>query len=499
MTVNVTARGSDDMKSYELFIDGGWVDSESGETIDVINPAKEDRIGAVAQATKGDVRRAIEAARRAFDHGPWPTMSPRERSVVLIRMADILERRRAELVDLNIAEAGSIRALAEVLQVGIPIDHFRDTAERVLPSFAFEQPMPPSIGLGLGQGVVLREPAGVAALISAYNFPLFLNLFKIAPVLAAGCTAVLKPAPTTPLEAFVLGEIADEAGLPAGVLNIVSGDIEAGEELTTNPMVDVVSFTGSDTVGRLVARQASDTFKRVVLELGGKSANIVCDDADVQKVLPHVLQNMLTHSGQGCALLTRTLVHRSRYDELVAMTAGALSYITVGDPADPATTMGPLISAAQRDKVEALIAVGIEEGAEVAFGGGRPAGLDKGFYVEPTLLTGVTNDAAVAQREFFGPVGVIIPFDDDDDAIRMANDSPYGLAGAVWAKDPVRAYGLAKRIRSGHIAVNGGGGSLSPHGPFGGYKQSGLGREWGSYGLEEFLEYKTVHWPVGSG
>jgi aldehyde dehydrogenase (NAD+) len=487
------------VKNYKLFIDGGWVDSENGETIDVINPATEDRIGAVAQATKGDVRRAITAARRAFDHGPWPRMSPRERSVVLIRMADILERRRAELVDLNIAEAGSVRALAEMLQVGIPIDHFRDTAERVLPSFAFEQPMPPSIGLGLGQGVVLREPAGVAALISAYNFPLFLNLFKIAPTLAAGCTAVLKPAPTTPLEAFVLGEIADEAGLPAGVLNIVSGDIEAGEELTTNPMVDVVSFTGSDTVGRLVARQASDTVKRVVLELGGKSANIVCDDADAQKVLPHVLQNMLTHSGQGCALLTRTLVHRSRYDELVAMTAGALSYITVGDPADPATTMGPLISAAQREKVEALIAVGIDEGAEVAFGGGRPAGLDKGFYVEPTLLTGVTNDAVVAQREFFGPVGVIIPFDDDDDAIRMANDSPYGLAGAVWAHDPVRAYGLAKRIRSGHIAVNGGGGSLSPHGPFGGYKQSGLGREWGSYGLEEFLEYKTVHWPVGSG
>jgi aldehyde dehydrogenase (NAD+) len=487
------------VKNYKLFIDGGWVDSENGESIDVINPATEDRIGAVAQATKDDVRRAITAARRAFDHGPWPRMSPRERSVVLIRMADILERRRAELVDLNIAEAGSVRALAEMLQVGIPIDHFRDTAERVLPSFAFEQPMPPSIGLGLGQGVVLREPAGVAALISAYNFPLFLNLFKIAPTLAAGCTAVLKPAPSTPLEAFVLGEIADEAGLPAGVLNIVSGDIEAGEELTTNPMVDVVSFTGSDTVGRLVARQASDTFKRVVLELGGKSANIVCDDADAQKVLPHVLQNMLTHSGQGCALLTRTLVHRSRYDELVAMTAGALSYITVGDPADPATTMGPLISAAQREKVEALIAVGIDEGAEVAFGGGRPAGLDKGFYVEPTLLTGVTNDAVVAQREFFGPVGVIIPFDDDDDAIRMANDSPYGLAGAVWAHDPVRAYGLAKRIRSGHIAVNGGGGSLSPHGPFGGYKQSGLGREWGSYGLEEFLEYKTVHWPVGSG
>lgn len=487
------------MTHYNLYIDGKWTESQSGEVLDVINPANEQAIGSVAQATRGDVCRAVEAARRAFDEGPWPTMSVRERSAVLVRMADILDRRRQELIELNIAEAGSIRALAETIQVGIPIDHFRDTAERVLPTFAFEQPMAPSIGAGLGQGVVLREPAGVAALISAYNFPLFLNLFKIGPALAAGCTTVLKPAPTTPLEAFILGEIAEEAGLPPGVLNIVSGDIEAGEELTTNPMVDVVSFTGSDTVGRLVARQASDTLKRVVLELGGKSANIVCDDADLQKVLPVVLQNMLTHSGQGCALLTRTLVHRSHYDELVAMVTGALAYITVGDPADPSTTMGPLISAAQRQKVEDLIAVGVSEGAQVAFGGGRPAGLDKGFYVEPTLLTGVSNDAVVAQREFFGPVGVIIPFDDDDDAIKMANESPYGLAGAVWAKDPIRAYALAKRIRSGHIAVNGGGGSLSPHGPFGGYKQSGLGREWGAYGLEEFLEYKTVHWPVASG
>jgi aldehyde dehydrogenase (NAD+) len=487
------------LTNYKLYIDGSWVDAEGGEQLDVVNPATEQRIGSVAQATRGDARRAIEAARRAFDDGPWPLLSPRERSAVLVRMADILERRRAELIELNIMEAGSIRMLAETVQVGIPIQHFRDTAERVLTSFPFEQPMLPSVGAGLGQGVVLREPAGVAALISAYNFPLFLNLFKIAPALAAGCTAVLKPAPTTPLEAFILGEIADEAGLPRGVLNIISGDVEAGEELTTNPMVDLVSFTGSDTVGRLVARQASDTLKRVVLELGGKSANIVCGDADLQKVLPHVLQNMLTHSGQGCALLTRTLVHRSRYDELVAMATGALSYVTVGNPADANTTMGPLISAAQREKVESLIAIGIEEGAQVAFGGGRPAELDKGFYVEPTLLTGVTNDAAVAQREFFGPVGVIIPFDDDDAAVRMANESPYGLAGAVWAKDPVRAYGMAKRIRSGHIAVNGGGGSLSPHGPFGGYKQSGLGREWGTYGLEEFLEYKTVHWPVASG
>ena len=484
---------------YRLFIDGAWTDGESDSVVQVVNPATETVIGTAVQATDKDVVAAIESARKAFDEGPWPRMSARERSAALLRMADVLERRRGELVELNIREAGSVRMLAETLQVGIPLQHFRDTAERVLTSFAFEQPMLPTVGQGLGQGVVLKEPAGVAALISAYNFPLFLNLFKVAPALAAGCTAVLKPAPTTPLEALVLGEVAQEAGLPAGVLNIVTGDIEAGRELTTNPMVDLVSFTGSDTVGRLVANQASSTLKKVVLELGGKSANIVCDDADLSRVLPTVIQNMVTHAGQGCALLTRTLVHRSRYDELVGMAAATLAHITVGDPQAESTMMGPLISAAQRDKVEGLIATGVAEGAEVAYGGGRPAGLDTGFFVEPTLLTGVNNDMVVAQREFFGPVGVVIPFDDDDEAVRLANASDYGLAGGVWARDPVRAYGIAKRIRAGHISVNGGGGSLSPYGPFGGYKQSGLGREWGTFGLEEFLEAKTVVWPVAGG
>ncbi len=484
---------------YRLFIDGTWTDGESDSVVKVVNPATEAVIGTVVQATEKDVVRAIESARTAFDDGPWPRMSARERSATLLRMADVLESRRAELVELNIREAGSVRVLAETLQVGIPLDHFRDTVERVLTSFPFEQPMLPVIGQGLGQGVILKEPAGVAALISAYNFPLFLNLFKVGPALAAGCTAVLKPAPTTPLEAFVLGEVAEEAGLPAGVLNIVTGDIEAGRELTTNPMVDLVSFTGSDTVGRLVANQASSTVKKVILELGGKSANIVCDDADLTKVLPTVLQNMVTHAGQGCALLTRTLVHRSRYDELVAMATAALGHVKVGDPQDRSTMMGPLISAAQRDKVESLIATGVAEGAQIAFGGGRPADLSTGFFVEPTLMTGVKNDMAVAQREFFGPVGVVIPFADDDEAVRLANASDYGLAGGVWARDPVRAYGIAKRIRAGHIAVNGGGGALSPYGPFGGYKQSGLGREWGAFGLEEFLEAKTVHWPVASG
>jgi aldehyde dehydrogenase (NAD+) len=239
--------------------------------------------------------------------------------------------------------------------------------------------------------------------------------------------------------------------------------------------------------------------KKVVLELGGKSANIVCDDADLSKVLPSVIQGIVTHAGQGCALLTRTLVHRSRYDELVGMTVGALSHVAVGDPQDPNTMMGPLISAAQRTSVEDLITVGEREGAQIAFGGGRPAGLDRGFFIEPTLLIGVDNDMAVAQREFFGPVGVVIPFDDDAEAVRLANASDYGLAGGVWAKDPTRAYGIARQIRAGNIAVNGGGGGPSPHGPFGGYKQSGLGREWGTFGLEEFLEAKTVHWPVAAG
>jgi aldehyde dehydrogenase (NAD+) len=488
-----------DTLTYRLFIDGKWVDSEGDDVLQVINPATEEPIGAVSEATTGDVVRAINSARKAFDEGPWPRMTPRERSAVLIRMVDAAQSRRDELVELNIREAGSIRALAETLQVDIPLAHFRDTAERVLMGFPFEQAMLPTAGQGLGQGVVLREPAGVAGLISAYNFPLFLNLFKIAPALAAGCTAVLKPAPTTPLEAFVLGEIAEEADLPSGVLNIVTGDIEAGQELTTNPLVDLISFTGSDTVGRTVARQASTTLKKVVLELGGKSANIICDDADLTKALPAVLQNMLTHAGQGCALLTRTLVHRSLHDELVETAKQALRYITIGDPADPSVSLGPLISAAQRDKVESLIAAGVDEGANIEFGGGRPVGLDRGFFVEPTLMTGVDNAMAVAQKEFFGPVGVIIPFDDDDDAVRLANESDFGLAGGVWARDPVRAYGIAKRIRAGNISVNGGGAGLSPHGPFGGYKQSGLGREWGSYGLEEFLESKTVTWPIAQG
>jgi aldehyde dehydrogenase (NAD+) len=482
------------MVSYRLYIDGSWTDSDGDSVLTVLNPATEEVIGTVSEGTVTDVGRAVAAARRAFDHGPWPALTAGERAAAMLRFAQALERRTQDLVELNILEVGSIRSWAEFLQVGLPIAHFRDMAERVLAQFPFEKPMPPTLGATLAQGVVRREPRGVAALVSAYNAPTFLNLMKLAPALAAGCTVVLKPAPTTPLETFLLGEIADEAGLPPGVLNIVTGDVAAGQALTSHPAVDVVSFTGSDSVGRLVYAQAAPTLKKVILELGGKSASIVLADSDLSRVAPNVALNMTVQAGQGCSLLTRTLVHESRLDELVGLVKSALDAVKVGDPADPATTMGPLISAAQRAKVESLIQAGRDEGAQIVYGGGRPAGLSRGFFVEPTLFVNVDNSMTIAQREFFGPVGVVIPFRDEEEAVRLANESDFGLAAGVWAADPVHAYRLATRIRAGMVYINGGGAGSSPHTPFGGYKASGLGVERGEYGLEEFLLSKSIIW-----
>lgn len=479
-----------------LFIDGAWTDGEGDETLQVLNPATEQTIAEVPQATPADVDAAVSAARRAFDEGPWPSMRPAERARILAAMADELDRRRADLVELNITEAGSTRMLAEILQVGTPIDHFRDMADRVLPRFAFEQPVPPVYGNGIGQGVVVREPYGVAALITAFNFPFLLNLAKLGPALAAGCTAVLKSSPYTPLEALVLGEVAEAAGLPPGTLNIVTGDVAAGETLTRHPGVDIVSFTGSDAVGRKVYGQGAESIKKVVLELGGKSANIILEDTDLDKVLESVLGGFITHAGQGCALQTRILVHRSLHDDLVARIVGVLGFIPVGDPADPATMVGPLIRDVQRARVEAMIAVGVDEGAEIAYGGGRPAHLERGYFVEPTLFVGVDNGMRIAQEEFFGPVAVVIPFSDDDEAVRIANDSRYGLSGGVWSADPLRAAAVARRLRTGMVVINGGGGGLNPAAPFGGYKQSGIGREFGEYGLAEYLQHKTLQWPT---
>jgi aldehyde dehydrogenase (NAD+) len=489
--------------TYRLFIDGKWVDGSGDETLTVINPATEAVIGTVPLGTVADAEAAVKAARRAFDDGPWGRSTPMERASFLLRMADILQRRWDELIDLNIAEAGSTRALAAFLQVGAPLEHLRDYAERVLPSYQFDTPMMPYIGAGglagIGQGIVQREAIGVASLITPYNFPLFLNVFKLGPALAAGCTVVLKPSPDTPLEALILGEVAEEAGLPPGVLNIVTGDIDASAELTRSPMVDMVSFTGSDAVGRKVYAQGSETLKRVVLELGGKSASILLEDADLEKAAPDVIQNFTIHAGQGCSLLTRTLVHESRFDELVSLVKAGLDHIKVGDPADDSVTMGPLISPAQRERVEALVRTGQREGGQIAYGGNRPAGLGKGFFFEPTLFVDVDNSMTISRREVFGPVGVIIPFKDDDEAVAIANDSEFGLGGGVWSGDPVRAYGAARRMRTGSVIVNGGGGGgLNPYAPFGGYKHSGLGREWGAAGMEEYLQQKSITWPAGN-
>ncbi|OBF12067.1 aldehyde dehydrogenase [Mycobacterium sp. ACS4331] len=488
---------STSLDTRKLFIDGNWTEGVGDEALQVLNPATEEIIAEVPQATPADIDNAVAAARRAFDEGPWPRMSPAERGRILAAMADELARRRAELVELNIAEAGSTRMLADFLQVGTPIDHFADMAHRVLPQFAFEEPVAPILGRGIGQGVVVREPYGVAALITAFNFPFLLNLAKVGPALAAGCTAVLKSSPYTPLEALVLGEIAEAAGLPPGTLNIVTGDVAAGERLTQHPDVDIVSFTGSDAVGRKVYAQGAESIKKVVLELGGKSANIILDDADLDKVLETVLGGFITHAGQGCALQTRILVHESLHDDLVARIVGTLGFISVGDPSDPATVMGPLIREVQRQRVEALIASGVEEGAQIAFGGKRPAHLERGFFLEPTLFVGVDNGMRIAQEEFFGPVGVVIPFKDDADAIRIANDSRYGLSGGVWSADPLRASSVARQLRTGMVVINGGGGGLNPNSPFGGYKHSGIGREFGQFGLTEYLQYKALQWPVG--
>ncbi|GAA5148964.1 aldehyde dehydrogenase family protein [Pseudonocardia eucalypti] len=482
--------------SSRLYIGGRRVDGTSDARLVVRNPATEEPIAEVPEASVEDVRAAVQAARTAFDEGPWPRRKPVERAAALLRMAEEMEHRLPELVAVNMAEAGSVRWLAESIQTRIPVAHLRDMAERVMPAFAWERPMEPTIapGAGIAQGQLRHEPFGVCSLIAAYNFPFFLSMMKLIPALAAGCTAVLKPAPATPLESLLIGDFADAAGLPPGVLNIVTGGTEAGRELTTNPMVDLVSFTGSDAVGRMVYAQAAASVKKVVLELGGKSASIVRADADFAGAARSAIAGITTHAGQGCSLLTRTIVHESVHDELVERILAGLAGVTVGDPADGSTTMGPLISEAQREKVENLIRTGEREGASIAAGGGRPAGLAKGYFLEPTLFTGVDNSMTIARTEFFGPVGVVIPFRTDDEAVRIANDSPYGLAGAVWSADTATAYEIAGRIRAGGVSINGGGAGVNPRAAFGGYKQSGLGREWGEFGLAEYLQTKSISW-----
>jgi aldehyde dehydrogenase (NAD+) len=485
------------MRESGLFIDGRFVAGTNGSQTTVVNPATEEPIGRVDDASTKDVVDAIAAARRAFDEGPWPRLAPAERSRLLHRFVERCLQRRAELSELAVIEAGSTRHMADEQWVTTPLEHFEWWADTAA-TFPFVEPLPPITKGRLGQGAIVKEPVGVVGAMTPFNAPLFLNLWKLGPALAMGNTVVLKPSPYTPFEALILADVFAEVDLPPGVVNVVNGDVAVGEELTTNPGVDMISFTGSDVIGRQVMAQAAGTLKRVILELGGKSANIVFADANLDAVGFGAAFGFTHHCGQGCALPTRILVEEPAHDALVSRIAAALATIKVGDPADPSVTMGPLIREAQRQRVERYIGIGRDEGAEVVFGGGRPAGLDRGYFVEPTLFAGVDNGMTIAQDEIFGPVGVVIPFRDADDAVRIANDSRYGLGGSVWSADPLKAFDVGRRVRTGLMSINGGA-TLTPNATFGGFKHSGIGRELSEHGLHEYLELKTMLWPVAGG
>ena len=472
-------------------IDGRLVESERGATFPNVNPATEEVIGATADATAADMDRAIGAARRAFDETRWSTDAA-FRARCLRQLHAALAKAKDALREIVVAEAGSPIILGYSVQCDATIDWFpfwADVAER----FVYESPMPDMEFMGMASRRLLRrEAAGVVGAITPWNFPLYLNLTKIGPALAAGCTVVLKPAPDTPWCATTLGRLAaEETDIPPGVLNVVAGSDHAlGEMLATDPRVDVVTFTGSTATGRRVMANAASTVKRVLLELGGKSATIMLDDADLPTTLASIGQ-VCTHGGQGCALTTRLLLPRSRYPEGVELAKAAFESFPYGDPNDPSRLQGPQVSARQRERVLGYVAKAKQEGARLVTGGGTPKHLPKGYYVEPTLFADVRNDSTLAREEVFGPVLAVIPFEDDDDAVRIANDSIYGLSGAVTSASEERALSVARRIRTGTISVNGGA-WFHVDTPFGGYKQSGLGRENGELGFEEYLETKVI-------
>jgi aldehyde dehydrogenase (NAD+) len=482
-----------------LFIDGDWVSCAQSEA--VINPATEDAIGFAPVGSVEDARRAVAAARAAFDHGPWPRLPVAARQEKLTGFLDAIERCSGSILDLIVAEAGSTRMLAQFGQYATPMQHARHTVEiasrPAITALPVETTPNPQGGLTLGAGVMVREPVGVVAAITAYNFPFFLNLAKIMPALAVGCTVVLKPSPYTPLEALLLGDIAREVGLPAGVLNIVTGGVEVGEVLTTDPSVDLVSFTGSDKVGAMIQAQAAPTIKRVLLELGGKSALIVRPDADLTAAAIDGLMGFTIHCGQGCALLTRHLVHNSVRGVYVERLKAMAEAMKVGNPADPSVAMGPLIRDVARRRTEEYVESALEQGARLVTGGGRPAELSRGFFFQPTLFDDVSNSHRVAREEVFGPIGVVIGFDTDEEAVALANDNEFGLAGGIYSADVGAAYEMALRLRTGGVSINGGGGKMSSHAPFGGIKRSGYGREVGIAGLNEFTTIKTIGFKGG--
>jgi aldehyde dehydrogenase (NAD+) len=484
------------LEESRMLIDGKLVGARGGRTYANVNPATEQVIGVAADAGAADVDDAVVAARRAFDESTWATdVALRARCIRQLTAA--LAAERDVLRDVVVAEAGCPVLLTPVVQVDKPIDElgwWADLAEQ----YEWISHLPDREFYGTtNRREVWREPVGVVAAITAWNYPLFLNLAKLGPVLASGCTVVLKPAPDTPWSATHLGRIiAEQTDIPPGVVNVVTAaDPAAGELLTTDPRVDMVTFTGSAAVGKRIMEAVAPTLKKVALELGGKSASILLDDADVHTGAMMAGLGMCTHAGQGCAMTTRLVVPRERYDEAVQAAVDGMASVKVGDPLDPEVLQGPQISARQRERVLGYIEKGVAEGATAACGGGRPADLPTGFYVEPTVLAGVREDDTVAQEEIFGPVLVVLAHDGDDDAVRIANNSVYGLSGAVSSASEERARAVARRIRTGTVGINGGQ-WFGVDTPFGGYKQSGLGRENGVQGFEEFLETKSIGLPA---
>ena len=455
-----------------LYIAAEWVSSTLVE--EVINPATEEVIGLAPVGDLATMEAAIAVAREAFDKGPWSRLSPKERKAKLQAFRDVLLRRKTEICALIVAEAGATRALTEAVQFAYPMKHsqyFIDICDRpAATSLPVGINPSPTGGKMLGAGVMIREPVGVVGAITPYNYPFFLNLSKVVPALAVGCTVVLKPSPYTPFEALILGEAADEAGLPKGALNIVTGGKEVGEMLTTDKRIDLVTFTGSDLVGAAIQAQGAPTLKRLLLELGGKSALIVRPDANLQQAATAGLRGFTSHCGQGCALLTRHLVHNSIRAQYVEAVGNMARAIKVGNPSDPSVQMGPLIRETQRKRTEDYVDIALQEGGRLVTGGCRPKGLKKGFFYEPTLFDEVCNSSRIAQEEVFGPIGVVIGYDTDEEAIAIANDSQFGLSGAVFSADVGRAFEIACEIRTGGVSINGGSGTMSSHAPFGGHQ-----------------------------
>ncbi len=480
------------MKKYQMFIDGEFVDAESGETRPTYNPATEEPIAEVAIGSKVDARKAIEAARKSLDSGEWRDMKPKERASRLMKLVDKLTERQSEMAELESLDSGATYRKASLFDLPFAIEHYRKTFEmgEKLPLY---EPLPWNDFPSVSWNFVQREPIGVCVAIIPWNLPMVIGAWKIAPALMMGNTLVVKPASDTPVTTLELAEMIAECDIPPGVFNVVPGPgAVLGEELCTNPMVDKVSLTGSTQTGRQVMKMAADTIKKVTLELGGKSPTIILEDADLENAVDAALWGTFFHAGQLCESGTRCFVPNSIYDEFMTRVRERVDKIQVGDPMDPDSTMGPLISKAQLTTVMKYIEIGKKEGAKCTVGGGRPKDLAKGYYVEPTIFEEVNNKMTIAQEEIFGPVLSVIKYDNVEEAIAIANDSIYGLAGAVFSRNIPRAIEIAKRLQAGTVFINDYH-LLNALAPFSGYKQSGIGNEHGSYGLLEFTNIKHIH------